>query len=409
MSALRVTPSVLRLRDFRLLLLGQGISVLGDRMITVALAFAVLEIGGGAGEVGLVLAAATVPMVASVLAGGVVADRLPRRRVMLVADVVRVATQGTMATLLLTGAAETWMLAALAGATGVATGFFNPASTGLLPQIVPSERLQEANGLRSTVVAAGEIGGLVVSGLIVAAVGAGWAIAVDAGTFVVSALCLVAIRPPKHVPREPTSFGADLREGFHAVRSRRWLWAVLAYFAVGNMLWSAWAALGPIVADRELGGADVWGLVLAGTGVGSLVGGLVATRLRPRRPVVLVALVEGLFVLPLAFLAIGAHVAVLLVGTFLGGLGLVFGMTVWESTMQRHIPAGQLSRVSSFDWFVSYTFTPIGLAIWGPVAALVGIHTALWIAFGLVLASIAALLSVPDIWRLPAAAGLPER
>jgi MFS family permease len=145
---------VLRLREFRLLFGAQAVSIIGDRMVGIALAFAVLELGGSATEVGVVLAARIAPMVATLLIGGVVADRLSRRALMVAADIARLVTQGAIAALLLAGTAEIWMLAVLSGLTGAATGFFNPASTGLMPAIVPSERLQEANGIRATALSA---------------------------------------------------------------------------------------------------------------------------------------------------------------------------------------------------------------------------------------------------------------
>jgi MFS family permease len=385
-----------------LLFLGQGISVLGDRMVAVALAFAVLEAGGSVSEVGLVLAAGMVPLVACVLVGGVVADRAPRRAVMVAADVVRVASQGAMAALLIAGEAEVWMLAVLAGVTGAATGFFSPASTGLLPEIVPREHLQPANALRATAVSAGEILGPLAAGVLVAAAGAGWAIAVDAATFAVSGACLALLRTPRRAERRgPSSFVADLRDGWVAFRSRRWVWAVVLYFALANMMWGAWGALGPIVADRELGGAAAWGTVLAAVGVGALAGSMVATWARPSRPLVVVALAEGLVALPLAVLAAGVPVALLALGASLCGAGIMLGNSVWESTLQRHVPPDTLSRVSSYDWFGSLAFSPLGLAVWGPVAAAIGVSNALWLAFGLFLAMILALLALPDVRRLP--------
>lgn len=392
---------VLRLPGFRLLFVGQGVSVLGDRMVAVALAFAVLESGGSISAVGLVLAAAMVPLVGSVLIGGVVADRVSRRAVMVAADVVRVASQGTMAALLISGAAEVWMLAVLAGVTGAATGFFNPASTGLLPQVVPREQLQPANALRATAVSGGEILGPLAAGVLVATAGAGWAIAADAATFAISGVCLTMLRLPRAAPRERASFVADLRDGWVAFRSRRWVWTVVAYFALSNMLWGAWSALGPVVADRELGGAAAWGTVLAAVGVGALGGSVLATRARPARPLVLVALTEGLFALPLAVLAAGAPVALLALGAFLSGAGMMLGNSVWESTLQRHVPAESLSRVSSYDWFGSFAFYPVGLAIWGPVAAGIGVAPALWLAFGLMMVVVLVLLALPDVRRLP--------
>jgi predicted MFS family arabinose efflux permease len=395
---------VLRGREFRLLFSGQAVSVLGDRMVAVALAFAVLEIGGSASDVGLVLAAGVFPLVASVLVGGVVADRASRRAVMVVADLVRVASQGTMAALLIAGVADVWMLALLAGVTGTATGFFNPASTGLLPEVVPAEQLQLANALRSSALSAGEILGPLAAGVLVATAGAGWAIAADAGTFVVSAACLVTLRVPARLAGRTSSFLADLREGWVAFRSRRWVWAVVAYFSVGNILWGAWNGLGPVVADRDLGGAAAWSIVLAAVGAGALVGSLLATQVEPSRPLVFVALTDGLFALPLAFLAATPPVWLLACGALLSGAGMTLGMSVWESTLQRHIPGASLSRVSSYDWFGSLAFYPLGLAIWGPVAAAIGVSGSLWIAFGIGVAAILALLSVPDIRRLPATA-----
>jgi MFS family permease len=395
---------LLRSREFRLLFSGQAVSVVGDRMAVLALAFGVLEIGGSASEVGLVLAAGAFPLVATVLAGGVVADRASRRAVMVTADLVRVASQGAMAALLITGAAEVWMLALLAGMTGAATGFFSPASTGLLPEIVLAEQLQPANGLRASAVSTGEILGPAIGGILVAAAGAGWAIAIDAGTFLVSAACLAMLRAPARAVARPSSFLADLREGWIAFRSRRWVWTFVLYFAIANLLWGAWSALGPIVAERDLGGAAAWGTILAAAGAGALAGSLLAARVRPTRPLLFAALADGLFILPLAFLAAAPPVPLIAFGALLSGAGMALAISVWESTLQGHVPGETLSRVSSYDWFGSLAFYPLGLAIWGPVAALIGISVSLWLAFGLAVAATLALLSVPDVRHLPAAA-----
>jgi predicted MFS family arabinose efflux permease len=370
-------------------------------MVAVALAFAVLEAGGSTSAVGLVLACATLPLVGSVLVGGVVADRTSRRAVMVGADLVRMTSQGTMAALVITGSAHLWMLALLAGVTGAATGFFNPASTGLLPQVVPPEQLQPANALRATAFSAGEILGPLAAGVLVAAAGAGWAIAVDAATFAVSAVCLTMLRMPWRAGRQAASFLSDLREGWVAFRSRRWVWSFVCYFAIGQMLWGAWSALGPVVAERDLGGAAPWGAVLAAVGVGALGGSLLATRARPGRPLVLVALTGALFALPLAFLAAGAPPALLAGAALISGAGMMLGNTVWASTLQRHIPSESLSRVSSYDSFGSFAFYPLGLAVWGPVAAAIGVGPALWLAFSIFVLASLALLAVADTHRLP--------
>lgn len=334
-----------------------------------------LEIGGSAAAVGLVLACRMLPLVATVLIGGVVADRGSRRAVMVAADLARVASQAAMAALLIAGSAEVWMLAALAGLTGAATGFFYPASTGLLPQVVTAEQLQPANALKASAGSASEVAGPLVGGLLVAAAGPGWAIGLDAATFACSAACLTLLRVPGRPQAESTSFLVDLREGWAAFTSRTWVWTFVVYFAIANTFWGAWTALGPVVADRDLGGAAAWGTVLAALGVGALAGSVLATRANPRRALVHVALMEGLFSIQLAFLAAVSSVPLLAIGAFISGAGMTLGMTVWESTLQRHIPDQSLSRVTGYEWFGSFA-----------------------------IASILALLSVPDIRRLPAAA-----
>lgn len=392
--------AVLRHRDFRLVFGGQAVSVFGDRMIGVALAFAVLGIGGSASDVGFVLAAEVVPLVGGVLVGGVISDRTSRRAVMVGADLTRVASQGTMAALLIAGVAKVWMLAVLAGVTGVGTGFFNPASTGLLPSIVPAGELQPANALRYSAMSVGQILGPVVAGVLVAAADAGWTIAAGASMYAISAACLIRLRPPPQAAPTARTFLADLRDGWVAFASRRWIWTVVGYFAIGNIVFGAWLVLGPVIAFRSLGGAVPWGTILTAGGIGALIGSVLATQVRPSRPLVFVALTDGLFALPLACLAATRSLPLLIAGALLSGGGTTIGLSVWESTLQRHLPSESLSRVSSYDWFGSLVFSPVGLAIWAPIAAFTGTSAALWVAFGIAVATIVALLAVPETRRL---------
>jgi MFS family permease len=398
---LRESLTVLRQRDFRLLFAGQAVSVFGDRMVSIALAFAVLELGGSATQVGLVLACRTLPQVACLPVGGVVADRVSRRTVVVGADVARLATQGLLAALLIAGAPPLWAVAVLAGLTGAATGFFNPALTGLLPAVVAAEELQQANGLRATAMSGGEILGPAVAGLVVASAGPGWALAIDAATFSVSAALLARLRLPPSAARAPSSFMVDLRDGWDEFRSRTWVWSLVAAAALANLVWGAWNVLGPVVADRDLGGAATWGTLLAALGAGALAGALLTIRSSPRRPLLVVVFSMLLFCAPLALLAGGAPPPLLAVGTFMAGVGMMFGNSVWESTLQRHIPAESLSRVSAYDWFGALAFQPLGLAIWGPIAALVGITAALWAAAVTLAATALALLAVRDVRHLP--------
>ncbi|MGZ6642987.1 MAG: MFS transporter [Solirubrobacteraceae bacterium] len=404
MSSLPDSVAVLRHRDFRLLFGAQAVSVFGDRMVAVALAFAVLSVGGSASSVGLVLAARTLPLVACLLAGGVVADRVSRRAVMVAADLVRFASQGLSAVLLIAGAADVWSLAALAAVTGAATGFFNPASTGLLPAIVPAGQLQQANGLRATAMSVGEILGPMLAGAVVALAGAGWAIALDAATFAGSAAFLARLRVPSAGDRAPASFLGDLRDGWGAFTARTWVWAFVACAALANLGWGAWSSLGPVVADRDLGGAAVWGSVLAAMGVGALIGSVLAVRAEPRRPLVVSGLSGLLMAVPMGMLAAGVPAGALAAVATCAGGSMMLGNSLWESTLQRHVPPESLSRVSSYDWFGSIALTPVGLMLWGPLSDVIGIEASLWAACALVLVAHLAMLAVGDIRRVRAVA-----
>jgi MFS family permease len=392
----------LRERRFRLLFLGQAVSLLGDGMIGVALAFAVLEETGSATDLGIVLAARTVPLVAFLLVGGVWADRLPRRALMVTTDLIRFAAHGLMAALLIAGEPGIWTLAALAAIAGAASAFFNPAISGIMPAVVSAERLQQANALRGLTEAVGRIAGPALAGVLVVAVGPGWALAVDAATFAISAAFLAAIPMPAHVPAVKNTFVADLRDGWNDFRSRTWLWTTVASTTFGNMMFAAYFVLGPLTADRELGGAGAWALIASAFGVGLLVGGIVLLQIDPQRPALVATLAVALYTLPLAFLAIPAPAAVTALGALVAGAGLAVANNLWETTQQRHVPEELLSRVSSYDWFGSLAAVPIGMLLWGPIGEQIGVSTALWVAFVLQLASILVLLAVREIRELPA-------
>ena len=304
----------LRERDFRLLFVGQSISLVGSSITTIALAFAVLELDVSAPhryalDYGVVMAAGLVPLLAFLLVGGVWGDRLPRQWVMLVSDVVRFACQAVMAWLLVTHRATIWELVVLQFARGTAEAFFRPAQTGLVPQTVSGERLQQANALRGLSDSLGVTLGAALGGVLVAAVGSGWAIGFDSLSYLASASFLWGLRGLAPVPgrtaalaaadagltagvgdsalalrdaaAEPAgSFVRDLREGWTEFRSRTWLWVMVAEAAVFHLLIIApLMVLGPSVAEHGLGGPAAWGAILAAFGVGQVVGGAVGLRL----------------------------------------------------------------------------------------------------------------------------------
>jgi len=413
--------------EFRKLFFGQAASIAGSMLTLVALPFAVLAIGGTATDIGLVEAAYILPMALMIVVGGVWSDRVSRRKVMLTADVVRAALQFFTAGLLLAGAAEVWMLLLLQIGMGLCDAFFRPAYTGLVPQVVSSARLQQANALQGLVHSGSVTLGAATGGLLVAAVGAGWAIGLDGITFVVSAWFLWRLRPspvaaaaraapapvaqPVPVAVDPLTWAAetpetvavgvapagvtagegqapvpaagfrdDLRLGWREFTSHTWLWVMVSgasvfLFAVEAPL----TVLGPIVTRDAYAGARTWGFLAAGMGVGQIAGGAIALRWRPRRPFLVLAVAMNVAALPMAMLAITAPTWALLVSA--AGLGVVWGMfdPFWITAMQREVPPDMISRVSSYDYLGSLAFYPAGLAIAGPVADLIGIPATLWI------------------------------
>jgi hypothetical protein len=405
MPPMRRGFAVLTNRNFRLVYGAQVVSLLGDGIIPVALAFAILDLTGSATDLGLVLAARTVPLVACLLAGGVVADRVSRRRVMIVADVVRFASQALLGLLLVTGHAELWQLAALQAVLGAASGFFNPASTGLLPMLVSTERLQDANALRGIALAAGGVAGPLVAGLLVALVGSGEALLADAATYAVSAVLLTRVRIDERGDEGARgTFLADLRTGWHEVWSRAWVRSIIAVFSLVNVLSAPFFVLGPLVAKRELGGAAAWAGILAARGAGEVLGAVLSLQIRPRRPL-LVAVLAGMVAgVPMALLAAGAPAVAVAASAVLAGAGAMLFNTLWETTLQSHIPPAALSRVSAYDWFGSLTFQPIGFAIVGPVAGFAGMTATLWAAAVLDIVLVSSLLAVRDVRTLGASA-----
>jgi Transmembrane secretion effector len=389
---------VLGEHNFRLFFTAYATSIVGSAMVPVALTFAVLNEGHPIAAVSYVLAAEMIPLVLLLMLGGVIADRVPRHVAMLGADLVRFTSEGVLAVLLLTGSPPLWAIIVLSGVLGAGQAFFNPAMTGLMPDIVATRDLQQANALRSVATSSGRILGPAVAGIIVAAGGAGWAIAIDSVTYAVSAGCLLCLDIPPRPLRERTSMVAELADGWHAFRSRTWLWTIVVQFATFNALsFAPFMILGAVVARDRLGGAAPWGAILACLGAGSILGGLVCTRLHPRRPLVIASLSAAAFALPVALIALPAPTPLIAVGAGIAGLGLsVFG-SLWETTLQQRVPGEVLSRVSAYDWFGSAAFVPLGYILAAPLATALGVRTALFFAAAWAATSSAAVLATPSV------------
>lgn len=382
---------------FRWLAAGRFVSMLGTAIAPIALAFAVLDLTGSATDLGLVLAARSIPLVLFVLVGGVVADRLPRHHVLLASNLVSSVCQATAATLLLTGNATIELLIPIEVAAGASSAFLWPALVGLTPQTVPAPVLQQANALLRLANNGALIGGSAVAGLLVAAVGPGWGLAADAVTYTLGALCLSRIRLPATDRVEAGNALSELRAGWSEFRSRQWVWVVVLSAAFSNMAVSGGLnTLGPVIADDTIGRAG-WGLVLSALTVGMVLGGLLALHLRPARPL-FVGMSLVLLVGPLLLvLAVRPGLPLLLGTALLAGVGLeVFGV-YWDLSLQQHIPPDRLSRVASYDAFGSFIFMPVGQVVAGPLAAVIGVRNTITAAAVLIVVANGLALLSPGV------------
>ncbi|HYZ19879.1 MAG TPA: MFS transporter [Gaiellaceae bacterium] len=397
MISLRERAGALAERPFRLLWLGQTTSAIGDVMVPVALAFAVFQIGGGGTELGLVLASLAVGRMAFILVGGVWADRLPRRLVMLTCDAIRAAVDAFIAVALLTGAMEVWMFVVTSFLFGAAEAFFLPAATGLVPQTISAGRLQQANALlalsRSTV----QVVGPALSAVIVAASEPGWVFAIDALSFVASAafLAVLPVAAAQRAPRKP--FLSDLSEGARATWSFGWMRAALTLTAIAILGMGIFLVLGPVLSKRDLNGATSWGLILSAGAIGGIVGGIVALRLRPQRPLVGAFSAWSLSALPALAFVPPLPTVVIAIAYGVYQAGIAFGNNMFETVMQREVPRELLSRVDSFTWLVALGLLPLGQALAGPLSDAVGTDAVLIGAAALVVVSCAAGIAAPSV------------
>jgi len=400
LRTVRESFAALEEREFRLYWIGQTGSAFGDSLIFVALAFAVLQVTGSATDLGLVFAAFALPRVIFTLVGGVWADRLPRRALMVGCDVIRGALDVLLAVLLVTGTAEIWHLLVLAAVMGTVSSFFVPSAMGLVPQLVQPRHLQQANALMGLSESATQIFGPLIAGLMVATIGPGWAFGVDGASFFVSAAFLLALRLPPREPTERSSFVTELIEGWREVRSRTWVWASMITFALSNVGLGAYIVLGPVVANSRLGGATDWGLISSAGAVGGLIGGALALRWKPERP-----LVPGFLVMMLPVLTVLTLVPPLPTPLIaLSAVGFIAAIVIsnafWNTLLQQHIPANAIGRVSSYDWMVSLVFQPIAFAVIGPLSDGIGLQNTLLIAASLTAVPNLLVLLVPSVRNL---------
>jgi MFS family permease len=379
----------LRERNFAWYFASRFSNTLGSMMASIALTFAVLDLTDSASALGAVLAARTIPMVLLLLFGGVLADRFPRSLVLQLSNVLSAATQGLVAYLVITGSAELWMLIALEAANGTVSAVSFPAMASMVPQLVPREQLQPANALLSLVRGGLTVIGPTVGALLVVTIGSGWALAVDALTWLLAAALLMPVRSPPRAPstRKPSTV-RELREGWTFFAGTTWLWVVVLAFGMLNAIHAgAWFTLGPAAAESTIG-KQGWGLVLSSESAGLLVMTVVLLRLNVRRPLFVGMLGCSLMGVPMVVLGLDPQLFVLVVAAFVAGAGIeLFGIG-WNVAMQENIDDGMLSRAYSYDALGSFVAMPVGQLLYGPLGEAFGYRDVLLVS-GVVYAVVA--------------------
>jgi len=370
-------------------------------MVPIAMAFGVLQLTGSTSSTGIVISSQIAASVLVVLFGGVVADRVSRRRVMVSADVAAMFGQAAMAAALISGRANVPLLMLLMAWNGVAGAFHHPALMGFVPQVVPAEKLQAANALLGTARSGAFALGAACGGVLVALVGSGATIAIDALGFAIAALLVSRIRVSVEQAGTSTSLLEDLRGGWAEFTSHRWLWVIVLQFSVlVAASESVYGLIGPAVAKQSMGGAPDWGFISAAAGVGTLVGGFVALRLHVLRPMLFATNCMFMTAAPALMLAMTTRVWMIAFATFASGIcGQIFGV-LWNTTLQRKIPPGLLSRVSAYDALGSIGLAPLGVIAAGFLLESAGSRTTSFIAAALMIVPTAAALLEPEVRRM---------
>lgn len=402
---MRQALAPLRERNFAWFFGSQFVNMSGSMMAGVALAFAILEVSDSASAIGQVLAARTIPLVVFMLWGGVIADRFSRALVIRLSNLMSALTQGAVAYLVLSGQAELWMIIVLEAINGTTAAVSLPAMDGMVPQLVPRAQLQPANVLLSMSRGVLAVLGPSTAALLVVTVGPGWALAVDAMTWLVAAALMVRVRIPAREPREgalkPSTL-RELREGWEVFTGLRWLWITVSAAAVLNAIFmGSLFTIGPALADQTIG-ADGWGYAMSAWALGLLAMSIVLLRVSIRRPLRAGMIALSLLGIPLVTYGLQPAVVPLVVTLFIAGAGMQVFILGWDLAMQENIDESMLSRVSAYDGVGSFVAMPVGQLIYGPIGDTFG-YREVFVVSGIVYAAICVLTlasrSVRDLGR----------
>ena len=397
--------SPLRSRNFAWYYSSRFVNTLGGMMANIALAFAVLDVTDSPSALGQVLAAHTIPMVLFLLFGGVIADRFPRTVVLQLSNLFSAATQGLLAFLVITDTATLTSMIVLAAVHGLVSAISFPAMASMVPQLVPRDQLQRANALLSLSRGGLTIIGPTIGALLVVTVGSGWALAVDALTWLLAAVLLTPVKVPARTPSaERTSTLHELREGWSFFIATTWLWVVVLAFAFLNMIHTgAWFTLGPAIAKDTIG-EQGWGFVLSAESFGLVLMTVILLRVDVRRPLLSGMLGCALMGVPMVILGVEPHLLALVVASFVAGAGIEVFSIGWNLAMQENIDDEMLSRAYSYDALGSFVAMPVGQLLYGPLGEAFGYRDVLlWSGVAYAVIALLALTSrsVRTLGRVP--------
>jgi MFS family permease len=389
-------------RDFRLLLADRVLAPGAFAFSLVGVSFAVLDATESTADLSYVLAAQILPALVFALVGGVFADRFAPQRVIVAANLMIAAGEGGFGLLVLLGQPKLWQMIALETMTGAGMAIFYPASQALLPRLVPDSVLQEASAMSRLAMNAAQMAGAGIAGLFVAATGPGWALLTCGIGMLGTVPLLLAIRAPGAAREEQSpSVLRELRDGWSAFASRRWLWATTIQYSVVLAAWyGAFDVLGPVVARAHLGGAAAWGLITAADAVGLIIGGVIAMRLTVKRPILCVVLIGATCAItPLALASLWPLPLICVAAVGLG-VALEFMMVQWTVTMARNVPPDLLARVSAYDVVGAVGAMPLGALVVGPIAAAVGVSATQYGAAALIVLASGLTLLAPEVRQM---------
>lgn len=393
-----------KIEGFRRLLTARVISNLGNGIAPIALAFGVLSLpGSSASSLSYVTTSQMIPLVLFMLIGGVAADRFGRSQLVGITDIVGSVFVAISAVAFISGHASIPLLCFNGFVFGLLNALWYPAFSGMMPLIVPTPLLQAANSALGVGANLGFTLGASIAGVLVSSSGSGWALLVDAITFLVAGILVLRMRLPKNVVTEGKSPSviAQLREGWVEFSSRRWLVVIVSSFAFYHLAFEGFlGVLAPVQTKEALRGAKDMGYMMFAFGAGAVGGTVLALRLRPRRPLLLAVGVTPVAALWMFALAVPMPLYVLCAAACATGVAIDLMYANWMTTIQTHVPQEALSRVGSYDAFGSLAFAPVGLFLAGPFTHLVGAPTALVVAGAIVVIASTIPLLVKDVRRL---------